>query len=41
MAQHVIESLDNLGPTGFGNGMTDDQAAIRVRRSAMSAQSRW
>lgn len=41
MAQHVIESLDNLGPSRFGAGMTDDQAAIRLRRNAMPAQSRW
>jgi DNA-binding transcriptional LysR family regulator len=37
MAQHVIDSLDNLGPANF----PDDQAAIRVRRNAMPAQSRW
>jgi DNA-binding transcriptional LysR family regulator len=41
MAQHVIESLDNLGPTGFGNGLAEDQAAIRVRRTAGPIQPRW
>jgi hypothetical protein len=41
MAQHVIESLDNLGPSGFGNGIADDQAAIRVRRNGVPVQSRW
>ena len=39
MAQHVIESLDNLGPPRFG--MADDSAAIRLRRPPALTQPRW
>ncbi len=41
MAQHVIESLDNLTTSGFGLPIADDQAAIRVRRPQASIQPRW
>jgi DNA-binding transcriptional LysR family regulator len=41
MAQHVIESLDNLGPPRFGMPMADDSAAIRLRRTPASMQPRW
>ena len=42
MAQHVIESLDNLNNTGFGLPLGEDHTAIRVRRPQGSAiQPRW